>query len=141
MDVADVEGVFDADDARLFGIGEVLHRERGLNGLAVGFHDDGDVRAIEEGGGEHIGVRGLEVDALVQAAGDDVGEADAVGVAVGFVGQVEHHDPGHARGLRLFDAGQEHAADDVGVHARARDILADLLDDQQVNALDEEAGH
>ena len=44
-------------------------------------------------------------------------------------------------GLWLFDAGQEHAADDVGVHACARDILADLLDDQQVDALDEEAGH
>lgn len=129
LDGAEVKGVFDADDVCLFGVGEVLHRQRGLNGGAVGLHDDRDVRTIEEGGGECVGVRGLEVNALVQAAGDDVGEADAVGVAVRLVGQVEHHDAGRARRLRLFDAGQEHAADDIGVHARARDILADLLDD------------
>ena len=70
------------------------------------------------------------------AAQDDVGHADAGGVALGVVGQVaDDRSAGSSAGSRArsrsIDAGDV-AVDDVRVGAVAADVLADLVDDQDV---------
>src|SRR3712207_9096902 len=63
----------------------------------------------------------------------EVGKADARGVAVCLRRQAAHEDEAHLRlVLRRGHAESPLATDDVGVHATAADLLADLVNDQQV---------
>src|SRR5262249_34358248 len=67
--------------------------------------------------------------------------ADAGGVPVALVRELERDDPEDLGivGERLVRV--RWPPDDVGVHPRARDVLADLLDDQDVDRRGREARH
>ena len=61
----------------------------------------------------------------------EFGQADAAGIAVGLLGEAADEDPGHL-GEFLLDGAVVIvlAPDDVGVHSRAADVLADGVDDE-----------
>ena len=64
----------------------------------------------------------------------EVGQADAGGVAVRLGGQAANVDQPHGRHAlrRRLRAEGAFAADHVGIHAGAADVLADLIHDQQI---------
>lgn len=85
LDLGDFQSVLDAHDAGSGGVLYAEDLEGGLDRLAIGLHDHRNVGPVEEGGGEDVGISRLEVDALEEAAGDDIGQADAVGVDDVFI--------------------------------------------------------
>ena len=78
---------------------------------------------------------------LDEAGGGEVRDADAGGVAVGVLRQAADEDETHVRLIfgRLHLEGPL-AADDVGVHAGAADLLADLVDDEQIGLVERQLG-
>jgi hypothetical protein len=68
--------------------------------------------------------------------GHDVGQPDARTVAVGFVGQVTHHDAADVRMHELGYTPDQHPADDVGIHPRARDVLSHLINHEDINVIE-----
>ena len=101
-----------------FAVGVVDDRHHGGRGMAAGDAVDAGLRVIHRVGRTAVG---------------ELGDADARRVAVRLVGQAADEDP-LAADVVLVSRGVVvvFAADDVGVHAGAADVLADLVDDQQV---------
>ena len=100
------------------------------------------VRPFRVAGRQTVDDRGPVVHRPDQARGREVGQADAGGVAVRLLAQAADEDEPH----RAADPGSVGAAegplaaDDVGVHAGAADVLADLVDDEQVGLGETAAG-
>ncbi len=112
---------------------EAEDAQGGGDRLAVFVVVDRQVGALGIAGGDAVDDRGVVVHGADEAGGGEVGEADAGRVAVGVARQAAHEDVTHV-GLAGGGVGAQSAfaADDVGVHAGPADVLADLIDDQQV---------
>src|SRR3989442_880363 len=133
LDLAEHQGVLDANDPRPLGRREPDARERGLDRLAVDVVRRRHLGPARCTGGDCIDEARLHVDLVHEPARGEVGVADADGVAVALPGQVESDDPEDLRigRKRLVRVGR--SADDVRIQAGAGDVLADLLDDQHVH--------
>ena len=112
--------------------------QREVDALQVGLRGKCDPRALGRLGRDAVHVRLQLVHSGNGAGMDDVGHADPDGVALGFVGEVAHEDPLDGRspagGSRVV------APDDVRVHPEAADVLADPVDDQDVERGQREPG-
>src|SRR5262249_30579219 len=71
----------------------------------------------------------------------EVSQADTDGIAVRFFGEVEHNDRGNPRTRLFSDTRHEHPTQDIGVHARARDVLAHFVHDQNVEGVERQRTH
>ena len=69
-------------------VGRFVH-QTGLDNLAIGCEGDRLFGGGEVSGGKAVGVGGMPVDFGAQALRDEVGEADAGGIAVAVIRQVE----------------------------------------------------
>src|SRR4051812_13969670 len=89
--------------------------------------------------GEAVDPRDLDVHLFDAAALAEFGHANAGGVAVGGFGQIANDDP---LDFGPFVVGGDvivvFAADDIGVHPAAADVLADLIEQQDVGGLEGE---
>ena len=109
-----------------------------MHSLVV-FEDHGDLADLRHQAGEGVGIGGLAVELVKGAPGRAVRHTPADGVAVGLLADIEH---GHALHVDAAGGiGHGERAGDVRVHAVAGDVLADLVDDQQVGVLDADARH
>ena len=137
LDLLEHEGVLDADDLRVVGILQEPMRHGQLDGVlvAVGVERDG---AHEEGlGRDDVRVGEGKVELVDETIAHDVRHAAADGGAVGLLGDVEQDDlldvrrDGVEAGELTVALG---TAGDVRVHAGTGDLLADLVDDEHVDA-------
>ena len=86
--------------------------------------------------GDDVGIGGVVVDFIHEAARGKFGHAQARGIAVRGFGEVAHENPQHARGFIAHCAAVVALApDDVGVHARAGNVFAHFVDDEQVDVV------
>ncbi len=122
--------------------GEADGREGGVETVAVAGIVEGEHRAGGVAAGEAVDAGDLGVHLFDAAAAAELADADAAGVAVGGFGQVADDD--------AFDLGPfvlsrgvivELAADDIGIHTRAADVLADLVEKKNVGPFEREAGN
>ena len=87
--------------------------------------------------GDDIGIGGVIVDFIDETPGGKFGHADASGVAVRGFGEIAHKDAQDARGFVAHcEAVVAFAPDDVGVHARAGDVFAHFVDDEQIDIIE-----
>src|SRR5690606_26345046 len=96
--------------------------------------------------GEGVYVGDARVHPADQAGRGEVGEADADRVAVRFLGQVADEDPANvgreaALPANAADVAVDRAADDVRIHATAADVLADSIDNHEVDLLERQQRH
>jgi hypothetical protein len=138
-EVLELERVPDPHDRRLTAGRAAQQVERRLDALAVGRerHRRAADQRVERGQG--VEVRLPPVDRLDQPPGREVGQPEAGRVPVRGGGQAEHRQPREVR-LALAAEAAPHA-DHVRVHAGPRDVLAHLVDDQQVGAVERDARH
>src|SRR5262249_8948629 len=85
---------------------------------------------------QRVGVKRVKVDLAQQPGGCEVGRADAHGVAMGSLGEVECHDRRDAVWLRLRLADDAHAANHVRVDPSSAHVLANSVDHQHVEILE-----
>ena len=109
---------------------------RRLDGQPVVFKHHGDFDARRHGGRERVGVGLFEAEFPKSPLGGEVYYPQTVAVAVGGVGDVENRD---ARDERAFGrhVRQVVTADDIVVKAGPRDVLADFIDDEDVQSIKE----
>src|SRR6266508_4343813 len=133
LDLPDHERILDPDDPRPFGRREPDAAERVVHGVAVRVEDERQLGAVRSAGGQAIDGRLLPVDLLREPSRREIRVADAGGVAAAVLGQVERDDPEDLRIVREGLVRVRRAPDDVGVHAGAGDVLADLLHHEHVD--------
>ena len=100
----------------------------------IRWHDHGRLDRGRRGRGEGVHVGRGTVHRAGEALGDDVCHAEAVGVAAGLLGQAEVDHALHRRAAR--GSGRRVAARDVRVGAVARDVLPDLIYDENVDVVE-----
>jgi hypothetical protein len=135
LDIDQLQGVADAHDLHILRLDANDGLDREADRLLVGVHDHRDHAAVEIGTGDDVRVGLGDVHLLVQPHRGDVGQPDAACVAVRFRCEAEHRDLLDQR-LRIPVDKAVVAAGDVRIHARAADVLADMLDDQHVDLVE-----
>ena len=142
FDFGHVQCVVDPNDAGVWRIDQADARKYvvqqfGVVGIVERDHRGGRVAASQT-----VDSRDVDVDLFENARVAKLGHADASGVAVGVFGQTADDD---LFDFRIFVGGGfvvvVLAADNVGVHAGAADVLADLVDDQDVDFLEGQLRH
>ena len=135
----EVQRVRDAHDARVCLIVIHAHGQSHLNGLTVVVHERRDLAAVEHFAGDAVDVHGVEIELFDRAHGRGRGKTEPLCVAVRGLVDVERDD------VLAFDAaggvGGRELAGYVRIHAIAAEILAALVHDEQLAAVDEDARH
>ena len=110
-----------------------------LNGLTVALHHNGDAHSAQHRTGDSVGVHGGQIQLLEYPLGGGAGVAQANTVAMGLRTQIQHH---HPLGLDAAGGGVgAEGARNIGVHAVAAEVFADLVHHQYVALIHQNAGH
>ena len=113
------------------------HRQR----LAVGREMQRHARVRRHQRGDNVDRRGLPVHRRQQAVVNEVGQADAGGIAVAVQVQAADINPFDGAGPGQDKAALGLAPNHVGVQPRAAEVLAHFIHDQQVHILERQTGH
>ena len=89
LDLADHQGVLDADNPSLLGPGQPDAAQRVVHGLEIGVEGEGQLGPVGRTGGEGVDGRLLPVDLLRETPGGEVRVADAGGDPAAVLGEVE----------------------------------------------------
>lgn len=117
-----------------------------LNAFAIVLEIDGNFGGLRGHGRQGVNVGGLRVDGMGKTCGGEIGKANADGIAMCFSCQIAHEDAADEWGRAAF-AGEgagisvDPSASDIRVEAGAAHIFADIIDNQEVNFLEGQAGH
>lgn len=118
----------------LFGSDETDGRQGVLQHFAIGVVPDRNRRGGSVPAGDGVDGRDPPVDRVHGSCVRELRHADAAGVAVSDLGQAADEDSSDGR---IVSIGRlmvvVFAADDVGVHAGAADVLANLVNNQQMD--------
>ena len=118
------------------------HAEGGVEDLGVGLEVDRQHRRRQVAGGDGVEAGGDGVHLPQHAAAGELRQADADGVAVRLGREAAHGDDAHAAvGHPRVRVHARLAPDDVRVEAGAADVLADAVEQQQVDVAERQARH
>src|SRR5919107_68892 len=141
VDVLQVQGVRDADEARLPGRDAPVTADGRLDGLFIVREDHRYLGPLDERARDDVRVHGFVCDAAGEALRRQVGEADTQGVAVRLVADVAHDDVLDGGRIGFFHTEYAEASDHVGVHPGPRIVLAQGVHVEDVYIGDGEFGH
>jgi hypothetical protein len=115
------------------GVRRPRHSQGGLQALGIALEVHGGAHHGRRHGREGVGVGTHGVHLPHQARAHHVGQAHAHGVAVALRSEAAHVEGANGRPPVVARAAVDSPTHDVRVHARAAHVLADLVEDQEVD--------